>query len=125
MNTVGVLNPAGRLPLAFRTLQPEPVSPTRLLVLLHGVGGDERNLAALGAAVGDDTLVVLPRGPLEIGPGQYAWFRVTFAADGPRIVATEADASRRTLIDFVAGAQRLHGIAPARTVIAGFSQRSV
>jgi phospholipase/carboxylesterase len=38
------------------------------------------------------------------------WFRVAFTGEGPRIVASEAEASRRTLIEFVAQLQADHGI---------------
>lgn len=41
-----------------------PISP-----LLHGVGGTEINLADLATALDTDTLIVLPRGPLEFAPG--------------------------------------------------------
>jgi phospholipase/carboxylesterase len=101
--------------LAFRTLQPAPQKPASLLVLLHGVGGNESNLAALGAEVADDTLVVLPRGPIALGPEAFGWFRVAFGGNGPQIVAGEADASRRTLIDFIGQLQRAHGIDAAHT----------
>jgi predicted esterase len=55
--------------LAFRTLQPMPEQPVSLLVLLHGVGSNESHLAALGAEVASETLVVLSRGPITLGPG--------------------------------------------------------
>lgn len=111
--------------LAFRVLEPVPDHPTSLLLLLHGVGGNETNLAALGDEVAADTLVVLPRGPLQFGAGQYAWFRVAFTVDGPQIVADEAEASRLGLIGFVGQLQARYGIAPERTVIAGFSQGGI
>lgn len=70
----------------------EPAEPRRLLVLAHGVGGNETNLAPLAARVPSDTVVVLARGPLTLGPGQYAWFRVAFGPHGPRpdLAAAEA-----------------------------------
>jgi phospholipase/carboxylesterase len=69
--------------------------------------------------------VVLPRGPLELGAGQYAWFRVAFTASGPQIVASEAEGSRMALVRFVEQLQAAHGIAPERTTIAGFSQGGI
>jgi phospholipase/carboxylesterase len=111
--------------LAFRVRRPQPAQPKALLVLLHGVGGAESNLLELAAGVGPDTLVVLPRGPLTLGPGQFAWFRVAFTANGPRIDAQEAEHSRLDLIRFVAQVQAAYGIAPQQTVIAGFSQGGI
>ncbi|SDP88017.1 phospholipase/carboxylesterase [Rhodoferax sp. OV413] len=114
--------------LSFRVFQPEPAQPTALVVLLHGVGGSETNLADMAAAISAQapgTLVVLPRGPLALGPGQFAWFRVAFTPQGPRIEAAEADNSRLALTRFVEQLQLAHGIAPQRTVVAGFSQGGI
>lgn len=125
MRTLSSLSTDPAFALAFRTLQPVPARPTSLLVLLHGVGGNETNLGALGAEVGNDTLVVLPRGPITLGADAFGWFRVAFTSNGPQIVASEADASRRALIAFIAQLQQAHGIDAARITIAGFSQGGI
>lgn len=106
-------------------LEPVPAAPRSLLVLLHGVGGNETNLADLAALVPVDTLVLLARGPLIFGPEQYAWFRVTFTPAGPLIVATEAEESRQALILLIESQQQRHGIPPGRTVVGGFSQGGI
>lgn len=114
--------------LGFRVLQPQPAHPTALVLLLHGVGGSENNLLDMAAAIAAQqpgTLVVLPRGPLALGPGQFAWFRVAFSPTGPRIDAAEADSSRLALIQFIGQLQQAHGIAPQHTVVAGFSQGGI
>lgn len=111
--------------LAFRMLEPAPAGPRSLLVLLHGVGGNETNLAELAAMVPVDTLVLLARGPLIFGPEQYAWFRVTFTPAGPLIVATEAEESRQALILLIESQQQLHSISPEHTVVGGFSQGGI
>jgi phospholipase/carboxylesterase len=111
--------------LAFISKKPQPEKPKALLVLLHGVGGSETNLVDLAAAVRPDTLVVLPRGPITLGAGQYGWFRVNFTSAGPVIVESEAEQSRQTLLRFVDQLQSVHGIAPQKTVIAGFSQGGI
>jgi len=111
--------------LAFRTLEPVPQAPRRMLVLLHGVGGQELQLAALGARVDDDTLVVLPRAPRSIGEGMYGWFRVGFTSTGPQIVPEEAEDSRLQLIEFIGQLQQHYDVAPSHTVVAGFSQGGI
>ncbi|MGJ4749037.1 alpha/beta hydrolase, partial [Leptospira sp. SA-E8] len=100
--------------LNYRVREPAPAKPASLLVLLHGVGGNETNLAELAAGIPPETLVVLARGRLTLGPGQHAWFRVAFTAAGPQIVASEAEESRLALICFVESLQTAHGIAPER-----------
>lgn len=111
--------------LSFRLLQPVPAAPRRLLVLLHGVGGHELSVAGLADGVPDDTLVALVRGPLALGPQQFAWFQVAFTAQGPRIVPEQAEHSRQALIALIAELQRVHGVAPVHTVVAGFSQGGI
>lgn len=110
---------------AFRTLEPRPDTPRSLLVLLHGVGGDERQLAALGARVAEETLVVLPRGPRSISGGRLGWFREGLSEDGPQIVEDEAEESRLKLIEFIDQVQHRFDVPPARTVIGGFSQGGI
>lgn len=111
--------------LSFRLGQPAPAAPTRLLVLLHGVGGDETSLLDLATGVHPDTLVVLVRGILQFGDHQYAWFRVTFTATGPHIAPDEADQSRIALIELVKQLQRRYGVSARHTVVAGFSQGGI
>jgi phospholipase/carboxylesterase len=110
---------------SFRLRRPKAAKPKACVVLLHGVGGNETNLADLAIGIDPDTLVVLPRGPISIGPNQFAWFRVAFTANGPSIVATEAEESRRRLIRFIAQLQSTYGIAAQDTVVAGFSQGGI
>lgn len=124
-HTVSALQQDPNFELAFRIQQPRPAQPNALLVLLHGVGSSELSLSDLAAGIDPHTLVVLPRGPLALGPNQCAWFRVAFTANGPQIVAPEAEQARHTLISFITQLQTQHHIAPERTVVAGFSQGGI
>lgn len=111
--------------LAWRVAEPAPTTPTSLLVLLHGVGGNEAQLADLARTAGPGVRVVLPQGRLAFGPGQFGWFRVAFTPTGPQIVPEEAEASRLALIQWIAALQHQHGVSPSRTVVAGFSQGGI
>ena len=125
------------LPLRTGLLQTDPVSglsyrlmpaasaTRRCLVLLHGVGSHEEAMADLAHGVPDDSCVVLVRGPLTLGPQQFAWFQVRFTAQGPLIVAEQAERSRQALIRLLAQVQSACGVAPAQTVLAGFSQGGI
>lgn len=125
MNDVFALVQDPAFALAYRVRDPGTARPTSLLLLLHGVGGNETNLAGLAAGIAPDVLAVLPRGPLTLGDAQHAWFRVAFTGEGPQIVAEEAEASRQALVRFIAQLQAAYGIAPERTLIAGFSQGGI
>lgn len=110
---------------AYRLLQPVPDAPRALVVLLHGVGGDESQLADVGARLPDDALVALPRGPRTLAGERLGWFRIGLGSDPPEIVEDEAEDARERLLTLVAHLQSTHDVAPAGTWLAGFSQGGV
>ena len=99
--------------------------PEALLVLLHGVGGNETQLEGLALRQDRRILTVRPRAPLVLGPVHFGWFEVAFGPQVPAINALQAETSRQQLARLVAGLQTEHGIGPARTVVAGFSQGGI
>lgn len=111
-------------PLVYRRLDSN-ARPRQLLVLAHGVGGNEENLSPLGARAPADTAVLLVRAPHVFGPGQFAWFPVVFTPQGPQPDFDAAESSRQRLIEFVSTVQARLGVPPTRTVIAGFSQGGI
>jgi len=113
------------LSLAYRTTAADSAPPTRLLVLLHGVGGNETNLAPLGDALPEGTRVILARGPLTLAAGQHAWFQVSFGPQGPRPDLVAAEQSRRRLAGFITELQAKYAVPAAKTVMAGFSQGGI
>ncbi|MCF7751227.1 dienelactone hydrolase family protein [Bacillus subtilis subsp. subtilis] len=96
-----------------------------LVVLLHGVGSNERSLLALAHGLDRRLQVVLPRAPLAFGADAFGWFNVQFGAHGPVIDPAQADASRHRLTDYVRGLQAQHGVDAAQTLVAGFSQGGI
>ena len=96
-----------------------------LLLLLHGVGANERQMAQIAPAFDPRFVVVSVRSPLTIGPNAFAWFHVTFTAQGPVIVAEEAEAGWTLLSRFIDEAVVAYGADPARVFLAGFSQGGI
>jgi phospholipase/carboxylesterase len=124
-HTLSELQTDAELGLSFRLRQPVPAQPTKCVILLHGVGGNETNLLDLADGLDPCTLVIFPRGPLQMGAQQFAWFRANFTSAGPSIVPEEAEHSRTLLIHFVQQVQTRYGVATTNTVIAGFSQGGI
>ena len=118
----GDLIDAADYAFSFRTLEPRPEMPRALLVLLHGVGGDELQLAAIGERLPGDVLVALPRGYRSISGGKLGWYRVGLSEDGLQVVEDEAEEARLKLQEFVRQLQSRFDAPPERTVVAGFSQ---
>lgn len=113
--------------LAYR-VRPANISPPKgCLILLHGVGGNERNFSEISQWVDPSILVVMPHGPIALSSSgdQYAWFHVAFTRNGPQIKEQEADESRLRLLVFIKEIQALYQVSSSNTLIAGFSQGGI
>jgi len=116
------------LPLTHLYLAPRqaPVDKPPLLILLHGVGSNERDLFGLAGELDERFAVVSPRAPHERFPGSYAWFEVQVRAGGTFVI--EEAMWRRSLellIQFIGQAVETYGADPARVYLAGFSQGAI
>lgn len=96
-----------------------------MLLLLHGIGSNERGMAALAPHLDPRLLVLSVRSPLAIGPDAFAWFRVTFTPQGPVVHPDEAAQALETLPRFAEEAVQAYGADPARVFVAGFSQGGI
>jgi predicted esterase len=92
-------------------------SSNRTLLLLHGTGGNERDLIPLGRELDPTAALLSPRGKV-IENGMPRFFRRL--AEG---VFDLEDLKNRTneLADFVAAAAQHYGFAPEKVVAAGYS----
>lgn len=99
---------------------PSPRPP--MLVLLHGLGSDEHDLAELAPYVDPRFLCVSVRAPLPHPPG-WSWYPITFTVNG-ELVADEtlAPDSRDRIARFVDEAVEAYGADPWRVYLLGFSQ---
>jgi thioredoxin 1 len=90
----------------------------RLLVLLHGIGSNENDLAALAPIIDPDGhfVTVCPRGPYAYGPG-FAWFRM----ESPQLAAPTIESSLAAIDEVTAEACDTYGVERATMVVGGFS----
>jgi phospholipase/carboxylesterase len=96
-----------------------------LLLLLHGVGANERQMAAIAAHLDPRFLVLSIRSPLALGREAYGWFHVTFTPRGPQIGAEEAAAGWQAIARFADEAVAAYGADPRRVYVGGFSQGGI
>lgn len=94
-------------------------APKGRLLLLHGVGSNEINLAALAESLPEELEVFSLRAPIQVGPQGFAWYQVNFTSNGPSFNQEQAESSRQLLHDFIKVLPKLP------TVIAGFSQGGI
>lgn len=96
-----------------------------LLILLHGVGANERQMAAIAPAFDPRFLVLSVRSPIVLGPDAFGWFHVSFTPQGPVIVEDEAAAGWERIARFADEAVAAYGADPDRVYVAGFSQGGI
>ncbi|MEX2542394.1 MAG: hypothetical protein WD314_11325 [Trueperaceae bacterium] len=112
------------LSLAYRAREAASRQDASLLVLLHGVGSNERDLLGLESMLDERFHVISARAPIELGPDRYGWFNIEFS---PVHVhnAKEAEASRMVLIDFIDELVERYEVPFERVYLMGFSQGAV
>lgn len=98
---------------------PSPGDRSPLLLLFHGYGSNEGDLLALAPLLPGFRLVSA-RGPLELGPGAYAWFDLggpTLEIDPGSFL--ESLQRAEALLDDLSAR---YACGPHRLVVGGFSQ---
>jgi phospholipase/carboxylesterase len=96
-----------------------------LLLQLHGVGSNERDLFSFADLLDPRFLVLSARAPLLRGPDSFAWFEVQFLPNGFVINPEQLRASRDRLIQFIAEAVAAYDADPQRVYLLGFSQGAI
>lgn len=112
--------------VSVRVAPRKPSERPPLLVLLHGLGSDERDLVGLAGHFDPRFAVRAVRAPNAMEPGRNAWFSVNITREGLRSIdAAQAEGSRQALLRFIDEAVALEHADPERVYLAGFSQGGI
>jgi phospholipase/carboxylesterase len=96
-----------------------------LLILLHGVGSNEKDLFSFAAQVPEKYHVVSLRAPFVLGEESFAWYQVDFKNGKPHINSEQANASRLKLINFIETVKFEINYNPKQVYLCGFSQGAI
>ncbi|GAB3290429.1 alpha/beta hydrolase [Hymenobacter humi] len=116
------------LPLAYRLVNPAQIAGAQrlLLLLLHGVGGNELNLLPAGEQLADaHTLVLSVRAPLVLGPVAFGFYEVDFSSGKPVFNQAQQLAGQQLLLNFIGEATARYGIPAGQVYLLGFSQGAI
>ncbi|ODT51185.1 dienelactone hydrolase family protein [Devosia sp. 63-57] len=100
-------------------------APDSAVVLLHGYGSDGNDLIGLAPhwqGILPGALFVSPNAPTALGMGGFQWFAIDWTGDRLASRQTGVISAQPVLVGFLEDLWAQTGIAPERTLLAGFSQ---
>ncbi len=96
-----------------------------LLIMLHGVGSNERDLFGLAAQLDTRFLTLSVRAPLRMGADNFGWYLVDWSSGTPQYDPAQVAESQHILRQFIADAVPAYGADAARVYLMGFSQGAI
>jgi phospholipase/carboxylesterase len=111
------------LPLAYIAAPPPVGAITRLVLLIHGYGANERDLYDLASFFGKGSMTLSLRAPIPLdGYQSFAWFEIDITAREIRADIPQAHTSLAMLIACIEQASHIYQVRPEQVFLVGFSQ---
>jgi phospholipase/carboxylesterase len=112
------------LALQYLVREPKVKSEKRKgIILLHGVGSNEKDLFGLANYLPDDFYVISAQGPFALGGDRHAWYNVDFSTGKPVYDAKQEEISREIIIKFIGQIQQQYKL--DEVYLGGFSQGAI
>lgn len=128
MNTTTQNKSIDTLPVVLQYVVRQPKIKTDkvpLIILLHGVGGNEQDLFSFANQLPGNFLVVSARAPYTISEGRYSWYQVDFSTGKPIINPEQAEKSRVTIVQFISELKQQFLFDDKEVYLCGFSQGAI
>lgn len=113
-------------PLVFIKREPKiKIAKPPVLILMHGLGSNEKDLFGLAAQIPDSFLVISLRAPYSYAQDGYAWYSVEFK--GNQIIGNiaEMQKSKAKIIKFIDDLEAKKLIDTKKIYLGGFSQGAI
>lgn len=95
----------------------------KAIILLHGVGSNEKDLFGIANLLPDDLYVISPRGQFALGGDRFAWYQVDFSTGKPVYNAAQEASSRKLIATFVEQVKEKYQL--QEVYLGGFSQGAI
>jgi len=99
--------------------------PAPTLILLHGLGSNEKDLFKMAQRMPAEWLVISARAPFPRGKDRYKWYDLKFTQTGRITNYEDIKKSRDLLQQFLNQIQKKHAVDSDRIVMGGFSQGAI
>ncbi len=96
-----------------------------VIILMHGVGSNEKDLFSFANQLPDSFLVISLRAPIKLGNDSYGWYHLSFENGKPTSNPAEVETSRLMIINFINTLKNKHTFNEKRLYLYGFSQGSI
>lgn len=100
-------------------------SSTPTLILLHGVGSNEKDLFRLKDQLPANALIISAQAPMAMGPGKYGWYEVDFSTGKPVYNAAQELNSREKILAFLDEIVNQYKVDRQKIFLIGFSQGAI
>lgn len=100
-----------------------PTEKKKAIILLHGVGSNEKDLFGISNLLPDDLYIISPRGQFALGCDRYAWYQVDFSTGKPIYNAAQEASSRKLISTFIDQVKVKYQL--QEVYVGGFSQGAI
>ena len=105
-----------------------PKTPSKnppLLLLLHGLGSNEKDLFSFAEYLDPRLLVVSPRAPIVLGDNSYSWFALNRGQSGWTYDINDVKKSSEQVLTYIDQLVKQYDVDPEQIFIGGFSQGAI
>lgn len=110
--------------LKYLVKEPQKASTIKkAIILLHGVGSNEKDLFGLSEYLPPDFYIISVRGKFTFSEGSYAWYQVDFSSGKPVFNKEQELQSRTAILTFIEQVKMKYGF--NEIYLGGFSQGAI
>lgn len=124
-NAASINVPSLELVHELRSPKAPSAAPPPVLILLHGLGSNEKDLFSFAKHLDDRLMVITPRAPLTLREGSYSWYNLVPGKEGYRYKGPEVLTAVEQVIAFINFVKKKYKVDSNQIYLGGFSQGAI